>query len=226
LAAREAVKSFEAKCQKTISRHLPQYEKTIGLTAPNREFRSKLTDAIIACAFQHMLTPFLRRPSAWRKDLAQASKEARTAQNSLQKLADILDNLPHALSDRLSRSMERDISWLNQVSVLTGRLSKALKLDRGGAPKTYAFKVLANGLADAYEIATGRDARITWNDYGRKQKYKGKFLEFVEAVLPLAAELANMPQLPLRVPVGKYALGKSLSTLTTARKKKTSAGPM
>ena len=134
--ARDAVNSFDVICRKIISRHLPQYEKTIGLIAPNREFRSKLTDAIIACAFEHMLTRFLGRPSGWRKDLAQASKEGRTAQNSLQKLTYILDNLPQALSDRLTRSMEREISWLNQVAVLTGRLSKALKMpDRGGAPK-------------------------------------------------------------------------------------------
>jgi len=55
------------------------------------------------------------------------------------------------------------------------------------------------------------------HDYG--QKYDGEFLELVEAVLPLAAKLADM-QRPLRVPSqGKYALGKYLSTLTTARKK-------
>jgi hypothetical protein len=229
--AQEAFKSFDAKCREIISRHLPEYERTIGLTTPNHEFRSKVTDAIMACVFTHMLKSDRWRPSDLQRDLAKANKEARSAQNSLRKLSDILSALPELIRDEFTtnwgifgeiahRSLERQISWLVDLSGLTGIFSKHLKtLDRGGAPKMRAFAVLANGLADAYEIATGKLAGITWDEYDKR--YDGEFLKLVQAVLPLAEKLGDMPKRPLRVPrQGKYALGKYLSTLTAARKKK------
>jgi len=229
--AEEANQVFQHVTSKIISRHLPEYERTIGLTAPNHEFRSKLTDAIMACVFTHMLNSDRWRLGDLRRDLAKANKEARSAQNSLRKLSDILGALPQLIRDEFAtnwgifgeiahRSLEREISWLVDVSFLTGTLSKALKtLDRGGAPKMRAFPVLANGLADAYEIATGKLAGITWSEYTKR--YGGKFLKLVQAVLPLAGKLADMPKRPLRVPrQGKNALGKYLSTMMTARKRK------
>jgi len=167
-----------------------------------------------------------------RKDLSRAGEEARLAQNNLRRLADILDGLPEALHAELAtlwgtlgeiarRSMEREISWLEQVSVITSMFDERLKkLDRGGAPKMHAFEVLAKGLADAYQSAKGRRG-ITWNEHG--QKYGGEFVELVRAVLPLATKLAEKISLgrPLRVPTqGVHALGKYLSTHTDARKKK------
>ena len=162
-----------------------------------------------------------------RGNLVEASKEARSAQNSLRKLSDILGDLPQSVRDELARrwgifgeiaqrSLEREISWLSDVSALTDKFSNGL-LDRGGRPRLHAFAVLANGLADAYEIATGKLAGITWQEYAKR--YEGEFLNFVQAVLPLAEKLADMPKRPLSVPQGEYALGKYLSTLTTARKK-------
>jgi hypothetical protein len=229
--AEEANQVFQHVTSKIISRHLPEYERTIGLTAPNHEFRSKLTDAIMACVFTHMLTDRWRL-SDLRRDLAKANKEARSAQNSLRKLSDILGALPQSFRDELAthwgifgeiahRCLEREISWLVNVSGLTGIFSKHLKtLDRGGAPKMRSFQVLAKGLDDAYQIARVGKRGITWNEHG--EKYAGEFLELVEAVLPLAAKLAaEMTGRPLRVPrKGKYALGKYLSTHTNARKKK------
>jgi hypothetical protein len=182
--------------------------------------------------FTHILTPYHRRASSLRKDLSRAGEEARLAQNNLRRLADILDGLPEALHAELAtlwgtlgeiarRSMEREISWLEQVSVITSMFDERLKkLDRGGAPKMHAFEVLAKGLADAYQSAKGRRG-ITWNEHG--QKYGGEFVELVRAVLPLATKLAEKISLgrPLRVPTqGVHALGKYLSTHTDARKKK------
>jgi hypothetical protein len=163
--------------------------------------------------------------------LAKASNLAESAQNSLRRLADILDGLPQALSDQLTthwgilgeishRSLDREISWLEQVSVITSMYGERLKtLDRGGAPRMHAFEVLAKGLADAYQSAKGRRG-ITWDEYGNK--WGGEFVELVQAVLPLATKFAEETSgRPLRVPrQGTYALGKYLSTHTDARKKK------
>jgi hypothetical protein len=165
------------------------------------------------------------RVSHVRKDFAKANKEARCAQNSLRKLSDILDDLPQSIRNELAtlwgiygeiahRSLKRQISWLVEVSFLTGKFSEALKTrDRGGRPKMRAFAVLAKGSADAYKLATGSLAGVTWKPVS--ESYEGKFLKLVQAVLPLAEKLADMPKRPLRVPQGRYALGKYLDTLTT-----------
>jgi hypothetical protein len=229
LEEREAFASRVAKWREIIAPHLPKYEKTIGLTAPDDQFRSRVTEAIIGCVLQHLLTP-LPRASDLSKDFAKASNQAQSAQNSLRRLADILDGLPQALRDQLTthwgilgeirhRSLEREISWLEQVSVITSIYAKRLKtLDRGGAPKMRAFEVLRKGLADAYQSAKGRRG-ITWNEYGKK--WGGEFVELVRAVLPLATKFAEMVSgRPLRIPrQGTHALGKYLSTHTDARKK-------
>jgi len=231
LAERQEFWDFVATCREIISRQLPEYERVIGLTAPNQKFRSKLTDAIMACVFTHILTPYHRRASSLRKDLSRARKEARSAQNSLRRLADILDDLPQALCDQLTthwgilgkirhRSLEGEISWLQQGSVITSVYTKRLKtLDRGGAPKMRAFEVLRKGLADAYQSAKGRRG-ITWNEYGKK--WGGEFVELVRAVLPLATKLAEkISGRPLRIPrQGTHALGKYLDMHTDAPKKK------
>ena len=231
MAEREAFTSLDARLRKIIAPHLPKYEKTIGLTAPDDQFRSRVTKAIIACVFQHMLMPYLPRASGLSKDLAKASNQAQSAQNSLRRLADILDGLPQELSDQLTthwgilgeiryRSLEREISWLEQVSVITSMYAKRLKtLDRGGAPKMRAFEVLRKGLADAYQSAKGRRG-ITWNEYGKK--WGGEFVELVRAVLPLATKLAEkISGRPLRIPrQGTHALGKYLDMHTDAPKKK------
>ena len=227
---REAFASRVAKWREIIAPHLPKYEKTIGLTAPDDQFRSRVTKAIIACVFQHMLMPYLPRASGLSKDLAKASNQAQSAQNSLRRLADILDGLPQELSDQLTthwgilgeiryRSLEREISWLERVSVITSMYAKRLKtLDRGGAPKMRAFEVLAKGLADAYRGARVGRRGITLNEHD--EKYTGELLKLVEAVRPLAEVLAEMPKRQLRGPrQGKYALGAYLRTHTDGRRK-------
>jgi hypothetical protein len=98
--------------------------------------------------------------------------------------------------------------------------------DKGGASKKYpAFNVLlngdglrlphperddrcviGNGLAHAFEQATGRKANVTWSDY--RGQYEGDFVSLVEAVLPIARGIAERvsPGRPLLCPnnVGAY----------------------
>ncbi|HZV04172.1 MAG TPA: hypothetical protein VE999_03690 [Gemmataceae bacterium] len=74
--------------------------------------------------------------------------------------------------------------------------AEALK-DKGGAPKRFiAFDALikgeegsANGLADAYARATGSAAKVTWSEH--REQYEGRFLALVEAVLPVARDIAE-----------------------------------
>jgi len=71
-----------------------------------------------------------------------------------------------------------------------------------------AFRVLATGLADAYQVATGRQATIPYDAY--KEINHGPFLDLVEAVLPLTAELAQGLGKPLHFP--KRMVSSSISS--------------
>jgi hypothetical protein len=67
---------------------------------------------------------------------------------------------------------------------------------------------LATGLADAYQVATGRQATIPYDAY--KEINHGPFLDLVEAVLPLTAELAQGLGEPLHFPKRRHGLVKYL----------------
>lgn len=209
-----------------ISRHLPEYERVIGLTAANPEFRAKLTDAIIECVFTHRLTPYHKRIGHIRRDLAEARKESVAAIESLRRLTEILEGFPQELSDAFSEhwgtsgevsrhSLDRQMEWLKLVSLITGFYVEGPKLDKGGAPKMVAFNVLAKGLADAFKIGTGQEATVYWGPIDERW-HSNKFLELVEDVLSLVKILADPEaERPLRVPL---AMGKYLRELTHRRK--------
>ena len=225
MADRHPVKVIVEQGRDIISRHLPECESVVGLSKRSDDFRFKVSDAILRCVFTHMQIPYQKRKGSIRKDLARASRAARSAQNSLCSLANILNDLPSNFSDALSthwgtlgeisrRSLARETEWLQLTSKVTGFYAEHLNVDKGGAPKMLAFNTLAKGLAVAFKSATGREAKVTWDP--RDEQYSGKFLKLVEAVLPLASSLAKMPGRPLRIPSGKYSLGKYLYDLTRA----------
>jgi hypothetical protein len=95
----------------------------------------------------------------------------------------------------LLRGLSGSILW--QVLVGAGRW----------AAKNARLRVLATGLADAYH-ATGRQATIPYDAY--KEINHGPFLDLVEAVLPLTAELAQRLAKPLHFPKRRHGLVKYL----------------
>jgi hypothetical protein len=75
-----------------------------------------------------------------------------------------------------------------------------------------AFAVLARGLAQALQNATGRPAKVTWNAH--RDRYEGKFFDLVEIILPTARDIAEEVTgrlLPVSKTVG--ARGKFLQRL-------------
>jgi hypothetical protein len=95
--------------------------------------------------------------------------------------------------------------------------------DTGGASKKYpAFdallfgeSVFENGLAHAYQRATGRDAKVTWS--GHRNGYEGRFLALVEAVLPVAHDIAEkVTGRALACPDTKQARGNYIYNATRA----------
>jgi hypothetical protein len=204
-----------------LQRFLPDYERIIGLPEPNSDFREKVSHAVTACMFQRMYESNQIRGSLIRKDLMLASKAARTAHHNLCLLNDALRALPNPvlcvleqswseLGESARRWTDDEILWLRCAAAVTESLAKRI-VDKGGAPEMRAFRVLAKGLAEAFQAATGRPAKVNWN--AMKDCWDGKFLKLVEAVLPLA-EMLSGTERPLRTP---KALGPYLHDITRAK---------
>jgi hypothetical protein len=220
------VKDFYEQIRGITARHLPEYERIIGLQSANQEFREKVSNAVATCVFQHLgeARPF--RPSLRRNDLLRARDAARKAHDSLCSLNAALDALPDYMLQLLEqhwgtlgevsrRFIDREVSWLRDAMSLTDIFAKAF-VDKGGAPEMLAFRVLVEGLAKAFEVGTGRKAKVSWNVAKDKDQWGGKFMELVEALLPLAKQLAGTER-PLRVPKNRDALGQYLHELTRAK---------
>jgi hypothetical protein len=87
-----------------------------------------------------------------------------------------------------------------------------------------AFGALVTGLADAFKIVTGRAAKVTWREI--EGRYGGRFIELVEAVLPVAEDVTVHLGTPLRHPKTANLRGKFILEHTRAGKNtnKKSAG--
>jgi hypothetical protein len=214
-------RSLASKCDKPFELS----EQYVGLSAPNLKFRNLVSRAIVSCVIA-CVTPQQKRGDA-RKQLNRVSKAAATmasgavalqaaladvaCQRQLDRGLDHLDITPSRLAN--------DAAQYDQLSAIANRAAKIGKLiDKGGAPKMVAFNALVTGLARAFQIATGRAAKVTRNS--AEDTYGGPFLALVEAVLPLAEGLTNGLGISLRRPRSRLALGKYVSEQTRAGKKR------
>jgi hypothetical protein len=219
--AKAVVREFSELFRSITARHLARFEGVIGLANPNPEFREKVMSAVSICAFQHRLEPHSIRRSHIRKTLLEAGEAARKADENLCQLDAALNALPEPVLKTLEggwgptgeiarRFIDNERSWLRRSAACMDFFAKAFA-DKGGRPKLRAFHVLAVGLASAFGAGTGRRATVNWN--GAKDQWGGKFMELVEAVLPLAKELAGTER-PLQTPASRLALGQYLHDLT------------
>jgi hypothetical protein len=106
----------------------------------------------------------------------------------------------------------------DELSAMAARHVNLRKRIGEGAPKMVAFSALVAGLAQAFRIATGRNAKVTWHQY--RSRYEGPFLALVEAVLPLAQSLTEHLGAPLRYPPTLLARGKYVHKQTCTPRKK------
>jgi hypothetical protein len=72
--------------------------------------------------------------------------------------------------------------------------------------------MLVRGLAEAFELATGRAAKVTWND--TSNRYEGRFVNLVETVLPLALTCAEKFGWQIPCPGSQRARGKYIYEAT------------
>src|SRR5262249_49350141 len=129
---------------------------------------------------------------------------------------ELLDERLESLSKIAVSLVAKQAPWfhaLSPVADLAGIFAEILKdADKGGAPKMLAFNAFVRVLARAFESAKGKPAKVTWNNH--TERYGGKFITLVEAVLPLAVRWAGSPERPMRYPNSQKARGKYIYELT------------
>jgi hypothetical protein len=218
----------------SVHLRVERYTKAIGglKKIDHSQFEQLVVDALLWCAVTHLDAPNRKHHSEIRKELLAVKREAAAAEKSLDRLRDALSKLEpqyrELLAGRLDLTAKIAVSlvakqapWfsaLSTVSSVADTYAEVLK-GKGGAPKMVAFGALIGGLKRAFESATGKPAKATWNAY--RTKYEGKFLGLVEAVLPLALVVACHSQPPMRHPESAQARGKYIYEATRTKKKRT-----
>jgi len=189
------------------------------------DVRLEIANAMVLCIAWNNLDPAPKRYSDIRKELLRVSDRAARAAAALRSAQSALNELTARYGELLAQEWgargdvahavaSRDVlPWLEAVSPLAKRFADALAgADSGGRPRFEAFTLLVEGLARAFAAATNRRAKVSWSDY--QQRHGGRFLEFVESMLPLARELSRQVGKPLEHPASPPARAAYIYDLT------------
>jgi hypothetical protein len=227
-----------AQCRELIApsvhRRIGAYAALINLSCAvkTQEFENDVIEAILWCAVAHMDESNRKRHSHIRKALLRIAREAGVAEKSLEGLRTGLHDLPPQYREIMDTQLEsvakiatslivNQAPWfyaLSSIAEMAGFIAGAMSgKDKGGAPEMLAFRTLIKGLKRAFERATGSAAAVTWDP--RRSRYEGKFVNLVEAVLPLAVPAAGEER-PMRCPAFAKARGKYIHKMTVVPRSK------
>src|SRR5262249_55756172 len=175
-------------------------------------FEQDVIEAIVLCVFYH-LSPKPESFSELRKQMLRVDKAAASAVKNLRQLQSALDALAPMYRDPMLKQtpIQMPVRTALSLDTLSNRAHNDAKAfaRKGGAPKMLAFNMLMKRLAAAFQHATGRAAKVTWNEY--RKEYGGKFLSLVEAVLPLVLECAESLGSRLPCPRSHARVGNTYS---------------
>ncbi len=206
MAKRAEDDSEYTKARNRVEGDVPKYVETwadlLGLTRTDErfdQFKEDVTEALHACMRAHIAEKYRRhkRFSDLKDDFEAVAKAATAAKEALCVLEDTLKRLPpmqHDPAFRLAHDPWATAFELDGLAKAACRHANECKsADRGGQLPMRAFGELVVGLVRAYkgatgEIGTGRTAR------------EGRLLDFLEAVLPIACNIAkSITGKPLKV---------------------------
>jgi hypothetical protein len=168
------------------------YEEKIELTTSNPRFAEDLIEAILLCILVNQVPP--ERTSRIRRRLRNISADAQSAAHMLERLVSSLQQTTSIYPDVLNQYLllENQIPELVALSKLARAHVEAMSSDKGGQQGMLAFRTLIKSLAHAFQHATGRFAKVTWNDHANR--FEGKFFNLCEAVFATVLELC--PDMP------------------------------
>jgi hypothetical protein len=209
---------------RSVASNLGQYAAAIGLKdSVGEQFQHDLTRAITICLGINLDKQ--KRGSEMKRELLRVKKKAATATRALRDLQAALDGLTPLYRDEIFKNLEMPLRTALRVETLSNAAwiyAKAMR-DEGGRPKMLAFAFLVTWLARAFQNATGSEAKVTWNDH--RERWEGKFMAFIEIVLPLVLDIGKQLGQPLPYPKSERARGKYVYDATRRGSKMALPGP-
>jgi hypothetical protein len=213
-----------------VANHVAAWASTVALTSTDARFdrfREDVTEALHACMRAHIAVPYRthERAADVRKDFVALANAATAAAEKFREVQTILDRLPPPMlhdpapphdpdpAFRLAHPPWSVIFELEGLAAAAHRHAESW-VDRGGPSPMRAFAALVRGhagpgLEQAFQQATGNPARVAWDAH--RDRYEGKFLDFVEILLATAREIAEaVTGRPLPEPKTPMARGKFL----------------
>lgn len=203
----------------SIKAEASRLAKIIGLKNSTSQFEEE-----IATAIEHfVLAPSLKKISTLRKQVLQVEKAAASAARTIGELKSAFYKL--SLVERWSITadspkpfVESTFECVDSFHLLSNaaRRSRSDYTSRGGRNGHVSFQALVQALSILFESVVGRPAKATWSE--AEGKYKGQFVEFVEAVLPLALDCAKHFNVDARYPKTPLGRGKIIFRNTRTAK--------
>jgi hypothetical protein len=225
---RSSVESTFEQCRAFLTAEVKlrksQYAKVVPLRVSSPQFENDVIEAIVLSVTYH-LAPKPTKFSVLREQMVRVDEAAISAAEKLHALQATLEQVEQMYRDALLNQQPKIVATPFRMARSVEALSHRAHLywrgfaGEGGAPKMVGFRMLVQHLAGAFQRAVGRAAKVTWNAYDKR--YGGDFVNFFEALLPIALECAQQlgPKMPC--PGNARARGKYIFELTrSARRKK------
>jgi hypothetical protein len=219
--------AFRRDIGSRIQPHIEEFAHIVGLAHATQQFEQDVIEAVYWCILFAALPR--KRYGAIRKDLLEIGTAARAAEISLHRVRTAYESLPPQFRDSLTQFssllekialaivVKRDPWFYALASVARAADLKAAALkgkDKGGVRQNTPFRMLILYLALAFKNATGREAKVTWDDV--EGCYKGRFVNFVEAVLALTKDWPERLDATFSYPSTPRSRGKYIYDLTRA----------
>jgi hypothetical protein len=212
--------AFRQDIGSRIHARIEEFAQIIGLPHATPQFEHDVIEAVHWCILGAVLAP--KRYSAIRKDLLEIGTAARAAEKSLGRLRIAYESLPAPNQNLLAKlalgiatKQDPEFYALSSVALAAELYAAALKgADKGGVRQYVPFRLFVLYLAVAFENATHREAKVTWDDV--KRCYKGKFVNFVEAVLSLTKDWPERLDATFSYPRTPRPRGQYIYNLTRA----------
>ena len=220
-----------------VRKHINEYGAVIGIKSVTPQFEKQVTRALFVAISGTFERVKPERSSVVQKNFLRVGEELKAAVKILHRLRNTLDNLSPSVEDWL-----KNLDFPERVSLTTVRQdtppfylwasvgrkarmeAEALRgKDKGGPPQMYPFKKLILGLALAFENATKRKAKVTYDPVS--EQYKGLFLSLVEKVLPLTRDCATELGQTFPHPQTPQKRGRYVLEWTRSGSRKRIAGP-
>ena len=218
------VVSLIEKCQAQITpavqHRSSDFAKAIGLTVSSSRLEQELTRALLEAVFFH-LAPKPTSAKELRMQMLRLANAARKAAEAVREVQSALDQVDQIYRKAILEQKPQ-LAFPLKTAITLQSLSDLAHLyvvgatRSGGAPKMIVFEILVRRLSAVFKGATGRAAKVTWNAH--KERYEGKFVNLVEAVLPIAVERAERLGTDTAHLRTALARGKYILELTRSRR--------